>query len=167
MAAPQPVPIERLLKSAQTYLEAHPNEAAAHYTLARIHYLAFSRGSSEVPALRESGLSGGVYLGVGPDQNFSYIAQLKPTMAIIVDIRRDNLLMHLLLKAIFQLADTRVGYLSLLFGRPPPAYGWQGSITAPLGCSERKADRGVGGRHGCDHGGSRFLGWGECGDGRQ
>jgi hypothetical protein len=73
-----------------------------------------------IPALRESGLSGGVYLGVGPDQNFSYIAQLKPSMAIIVDIRRDNLLLHLLFKAIFQLADTRIGYLSLLFGHPIP-----------------------------------------------
>src|SRR5437868_3463979 len=73
-----------------------------------------------VPALRESAFAGGVYLGVGPDQNFSYIAQLKPSMAIIVDIRRDNLLLHLLFKAIFQLADTRIGYLSLLFGHPVP-----------------------------------------------
>lgn len=72
------------------------------------------------PALRESGLSGGAYIGVGPDQNFSYIAQLKPSVAFIVDIRLDNLLLHLLFKALFQLADTRVGYLSLLFGRPVP-----------------------------------------------
>jgi hypothetical protein len=74
-----------------------------------------------IPTLRESDLTGGVYIGVGPDQNFSYIAQLKPSMAIIVDIRRDNLLLHLLFKAIFQSAETRVGYLSLLFGRAPPA----------------------------------------------
>ena len=74
-----------------------------------------------VPALRESGLTGGAYIGVGPDQNFSYIAQLKPAIAFIVDIRRDNMLMHLLFKALFQLSGTRVEYLSLLLGRPVPA----------------------------------------------
>jgi hypothetical protein len=74
-----------------------------------------------VPALRESGVSGGAYIGVGPDQNFSYIAQVKPAIAFIVDLRRDNLLLHLLFKALFSMADTRVDYLSLLFGRPTPA----------------------------------------------
>lgn len=74
-----------------------------------------------VPALRESGLTGGAYIGVGPDQNFSYIAQLKPSIAFIIDIRRDNLLMHLLFKALFQLSGTRVEYVSLLVGRPAPA----------------------------------------------
>lgn len=54
-AAPMPVPVERLLKQATEYRDAHPQEAAAHYTLARIHYLAFSRGAAEVPALREGG----------------------------------------------------------------------------------------------------------------
>ncbi len=74
-----------------------------------------------IPALRRSGLKGGAYIGVGPDQNFSYIAQLRPSIAFIVDIRRDNLLMHLLLKAVLQMSDTRVDYLCLLFGRPSPA----------------------------------------------
>ena len=37
----------------------------------------------------------GVYLGVGPDQNFSYIAHLRPTLAILIDIRRDNSSDHL------------------------------------------------------------------------
>lgn len=74
-----------------------------------------------VPALRQSGLSGGAYLGVGPDQNFSYIAQLKPSVAFIVDIRRDNLLLQLLFKALFQLSRTRVEYLGLLVGRPVPS----------------------------------------------
>ena len=54
-----------------------------------------------VPALEQAGLSGGVYIGVGPDQNFSYIARIRPAEAFIVDIRRDNLLLHLLFKAIF------------------------------------------------------------------
>jgi hypothetical protein len=73
-----------------------------------------------VPALREAGSSGGAYVGVGPDQNFSYIAQVRPAIAFIIDIRRDNLLLHLLFKALFQLSTTRAGYLSLLVGRQVP-----------------------------------------------
>jgi hypothetical protein len=63
----------------------------------------------------------GVYIGVGPDQNFSYIARVRPVVAYIVDIRRDNLLLHLLFKALFTHARHRVEYLSLLTGRAPPA----------------------------------------------
>jgi hypothetical protein len=73
-----------------------------------------------VPALRAiAGQAGdnGVYLGVGPDQNFSYIAHLRPSLAIVIDIRRDNLLLHLLFKAIFSEAATRADYLALLTGR--------------------------------------------------
>src|SRR5437016_12613284 len=33
---------------------------------------------------------GDVYLGVGPEQNFTYIAAVKPSMAVIFDIRRGN-----------------------------------------------------------------------------
>jgi hypothetical protein len=73
-----------------------------------------------IPALHASGVSGGAYVGVGPDQNFSYIAQIRPVIAFIVDIRRDNLLLHLLFKALFATARTRAEYVSLLTGRPPP-----------------------------------------------
>ena len=79
-----------------------------------------------VPKLRglvQQASTGGAYVGVGPDQNFSYIAHLKPSMAIIIDIRRDNLLLHLLFKAIFAEARTRVDYLALLTGRPLPQPG--------------------------------------------
>ena len=78
-------------------------------------------------SLAAPGLAGGAYVGVGPDQNFSYIAQLKPSIAFIVDIRRDNMLLHLLFKALFELSQTRVEYLSLLCGRPVPATldGWR------------------------------------------
>jgi hypothetical protein len=71
------------------------------------------------PALDQAG-AGGVYIGVGPDQNFSYIARLRPTDAFIVDIRRDNLLMHLLLKALFATSRNRAEFVSLLTGRPAP-----------------------------------------------
>jgi hypothetical protein len=73
-----------------------------------------------IPALNASHVSGGAYVGVGPDQNFSYIAQIRPAIAFIVDIRRDNLLLHLLFKALFATAQNRVEYVSLLTGRPPP-----------------------------------------------
>jgi len=62
----------------------------------------------------------GAYIGVGPDQNFSYIARVRPSIAYLVDIRRDNLLLHLLFKAIFAHATNRFEYLSLLTGRAPP-----------------------------------------------
>jgi len=64
------------------------------------------------------GVRGGVYIGVGPDQNFTYIARIKPEYAFILDIRRDNLLEHLLFKAIMELADSRTEYLSILFSKP-------------------------------------------------
>jgi hypothetical protein len=73
-----------------------------------------------LPALAREGVKGGAYVGVGPDQNFSYIAAIRPELAIIIDIRRDNLLLHLLFKALFQMAETRVDYLALLTGRPVP-----------------------------------------------
>lgn len=73
-----------------------------------------------MPELMARGVAGGAYLGVGPDQNFTYIAQVRPAVAYIVDIRRDNLLLHLLFKALFASAPTRVVYLSMLTGRAPP-----------------------------------------------
>jgi hypothetical protein len=65
-------------------------------------------------------LRGGVYLGVGPNQNFTYIAQVRPTIAFIIDIRRQNLLEHLIFKWFTQKASTRLEYLSFLTGRPVP-----------------------------------------------
>jgi hypothetical protein len=64
---------------------------------------------------------GGAYIGVGPEQSFSYIAHVRPEVAFLVDIRRDNLLLHLLFKAMFAEARNRLEYLGLLFGRPMPA----------------------------------------------
>jgi hypothetical protein len=74
-----------------------------------------------LPALAAAGVRGGAYVGVGPDQNFSYIAAIRPSMAVIIDIRRDNLLLHLLFKALFAESRTRVDYLAQLCGRPIPA----------------------------------------------
>jgi hypothetical protein len=71
-------------------------------------------------AMRRIGVTGGAYVGVGPDQNFSYMAQVRPRVAFIIDIRRDNLLQHLLFKALFEMSRNRVEYLALLTGRAVP-----------------------------------------------
>jgi hypothetical protein len=76
--------------------------------------------------LREFNVSGGVYVGVGPDQSFTYIAKIRPRLAIIIDIRRDNLLQHLLFKSLFSRARNRIEYLCLFFGKPfPKTKGWE------------------------------------------
>jgi hypothetical protein len=71
--------------------------------------------------LRERAIAGGVYLGVGPEQNLTYIAAIRPAMAFVVDIRRQAVMQHLLFKAIFELAKDRADFVSLLFSRPRPA----------------------------------------------
>src|SRR5262249_20127657 len=65
-------------------------------------------------------VAGGSYTGVGTDQNFSSIAQIRPSIVFITDIRRDNLLQHLFFKSLFTLSGNRLEYLCLLFGRPLP-----------------------------------------------
>jgi hypothetical protein len=74
-----------------------------------------------IDQLRQRVRPGGIYLGVGPDQNLSYIVHTRPSLAIITDIRRQNLLEHLLFKALFAMASNRVEYLSLLFSREVPS----------------------------------------------
>jgi hypothetical protein len=63
---------------------------------------------------------GGVYVGVGPEQNFSYIAALRPKMAFVVDVRRQNMIEHLMYKALFELSEDRADFLSRLFSRRRP-----------------------------------------------
>jgi hypothetical protein len=73
-----------------------------------------------VPTLKEVTRAGQVYLGVGPDQNFTYIVQVRPATAIVIDIRRDNLLQHLYFKQVIEASKDRWQYLSLLFGKKAP-----------------------------------------------
>src|SRR5262245_35661905 len=61
---------------------------------------------------------GGVYLGVAPEQNFTYITALRPKMAFIVDIRRENMVEMLMYKALFEMSPSRGDFLSKLFSRP-------------------------------------------------
>ena len=58
-----------------------------------------------------------VYVGVGPEQNFTYIALTRPSTAFVVDIRRANMLLHLLYRAAFEEAQSRSHFAALLLGR--------------------------------------------------
>jgi len=84
-----------------------------------------------IPGLLRTAKQGRVYLGVGPEQNFTYIAALKPAMAIIIDIRHGNLDVHLLYKALFELSKDRVEFVSRLFSRKLPS-----SVTAQSSAAE-------------------------------
>ena len=79
-----------------------------------------------VTHLRNGGVRGGAYIGVGPDQNFSYIAAIRPAVAFMIDIRRDNMLMHLMFKALFQRSSNRFEYLARWTGKivPPDVRSW-------------------------------------------
>jgi hypothetical protein len=73
-----------------------------------------------VPALKRRVRPGGVYLGVAPDQNFTYIVATRPRIAFIIDIRRGNLLQHLMYKAVIELSADRAEFVSRLFSKPRP-----------------------------------------------
>jgi hypothetical protein len=89
--------------------------------------------------VRRLDVSGGAYVGVGPDQSFSYITAVRPEIAFIIDIRRDNLLQHLLYKAAFRNARNRLEYLTFLLGKPVPEHSaaWD---TASIEDIVRKID---------------------------
>lgn len=60
---------------------------------------------------------GGAYFGVGPEQNFSYIVHSEPSIAIVADIRRQNMLQHLLFKVLIEESDDRQDFLCRLFAK--------------------------------------------------
>ena len=70
-----------------------------------------------ISGVKERIRSGGVYIGVGPEQNFNPTSWRGSEVSFIVDIRRLNLLEHLLYKAIFELAEERADFISLLFSQ--------------------------------------------------
>jgi hypothetical protein len=73
-----------------------------------------------IPGLLKASKQGRVYMGVGPEQNFTYIAALKPAMAVIVDIRHGNLDVHLMYKALFELSKDRADFVARLFSLKRP-----------------------------------------------
>jgi hypothetical protein len=73
-----------------------------------------------VDKLKQLAAPGGAYLGVGPEQNYTYIAKLRPQIAFLLDIRRQAIIQHLMYKAVFHLAPTRAQFLARLLSRPLP-----------------------------------------------
>lgn len=71
-----------------------------------------------VDKMKELGASGGAYIGVGPEQNFTYIARIQPRIAFIVDVRRQAMIQQLMFKALFRLSDNRSEFLEQLLSRP-------------------------------------------------
>src|SRR5215831_1916353 len=96
-------------------------------------YFRSNSGSTDNLLSNENGLStaatalsmrpkgSGVYLGVGPEQNFTYIAAMHPRIAFITDIRRGNMLLHLMYKALFETSGNRADFVARLFNRKRPA----------------------------------------------
>jgi hypothetical protein len=83
----------------------------------------------------------GVYLGVGPEQNFTYIAAIRPRIAFITDIRRGNLQLHLMYKAVFEMSATRADFVARLFSRKRPADLSPAASAAELMSAYLRADR--------------------------
>lgn len=73
-----------------------------------------------VQKMRELGAIGGAYIGVGPEQNYTYIAKVRPRLAFLIDIRRQAIIQHLMYKAIFLLSPTRGEFLARLLSKPLP-----------------------------------------------
>jgi hypothetical protein len=76
---------------------------------------------SVIPELKSTVPTGGVYLGVGPEQNFTYIVALRPKLAFVIDIRRQNMIEQLLYKAFIEASSNRADFLSRLFARKRPS----------------------------------------------
>ena len=90
--------------------------------------------------LAKTGLRGGAYLGVGPEQNFHYIATIRPAIGVLFDIRRQAVIQHLLYKALFELSPSRAEFIARLFSvrtprgvdrDAPPDALWQRFTIAP------------------------------------
>jgi len=85
-----------------------------------------------VPAFLDPAIKGRAYVGVGPEQNLTYIALMKARMVYIVDIRRQNMLQHMVFRALMERSETREGFLSRLTSRPLPSDGTGLSEDAPV-----------------------------------
>lgn len=73
-----------------------------------------------IPELVEAVRPGRAYVGVGSEQNFTYMTAVRPSIAFIVDLRRGNLDLHLIYKTLFELSDDRADFVSRVFSRPRP-----------------------------------------------
>jgi hypothetical protein len=118
IAAAQTIP-SRLSDKELWQLNADYSEANGYFR--SDNFLSNETGFQYViPALKQRIAPGSVYLGVGPEQNFTYIVALQPRIAFIFDIRRGNMIAHLMYKALFETSPDRAEFLSKLFSRPRP-----------------------------------------------
>jgi hypothetical protein len=84
-----------------------------------------------LPELSRLAKPGGVYFGVASEQNFTYIDVVRPKVAFIFDVRRQNTLLLLMYKSLFEMADNRADFVSLLFSRTrPTGLGANSSVDA-------------------------------------
>ncbi len=93
-------------------------------------------------ALASSAAPGRAYIGVGPEQNFTYLALTRPSVAFIVDIRRQNMVQHILYRAAFEEATSRAHFIALVIGRayePEGDPGATGAINAVIAHAEKRA----------------------------
>lgn len=88
-----------------------------------------------LPELSQRANEGGVFVGVGPEQNLTFIAAMNPTLAFVVDIRRDNMLLHLLFRSMFIEARTADEWLRLCLGRELPKRSNASQPEAPVPAS--------------------------------
>jgi hypothetical protein len=86
---------------------------------------------SFLPELAQTVKPDSIFVGVGPEQNFTYVAALKPKLAFVIDIRRQNMLELLLYKALFELSENRADFVSKLFSRKATK-----NVTASSGPAE-------------------------------
>jgi len=92
------------------------------------------------PALRDPKLRDRAYVGVGPEQNYTYLAMLEPRIAYIVDIRRGNFLEHMMFRGCFEVGKTRAEFLTALLARRPSAL----PVSAPGAVASADAGADVG-----------------------
>ncbi len=127
-AAPQPKPIESLAAAEFSRLSREFSEESGYFRSDNF----ISNETSYlhiVDKLRQQGATGGAYLGVGPEQNFTYIAKVRPRIAFLLDIRRQAIIQHLMYKAVFHLSPTRAQFLTRLLSKPMPK---PGAANTPL-----------------------------------
>ena len=91
------------------------------------------------PALEDRSLRGRAYVGVGPEQNYTYIALTEPSVAYVVDLRRGNMLEHLVYRGCFEVGETRAQFLSALLARHPTAAGSRRTETDAAGAPDELA----------------------------
>jgi hypothetical protein len=92
-----------------------------------------------VPSLARSAVPGRAYVGVGSEQNFTYIAATRPAIAFVIDIRRGNLDLHLIYKVLFEIYYRPGRVRIACFPEKPPATA--ASTVAEIFAAFRKLRR--------------------------